>query len=157
MSTIKNEVLEAQVKILSLRAAIHESGLKEDGLKKALTAVLAMERSLIAIMRHVKKGSDPATTGRTHELKTSTSPFMAVRRGEKTFEVRVNDRDFQVGDILKLWCFDEGLHTGHWVSVLVTYVIDFRPAGTEADLVGMSIDIIDHGYDGEKDDSPIPF
>ena len=38
----------------------------------------------------------------THTLKTISRYFHAVARGEKTFEVRRNDRAFQTGDILKL-------------------------------------------------------
>lgn len=39
---------------------------------------------------------------RTHELKTWPIYFAAVRDGSKTFEVRKNDRDFAVGDVLRL-------------------------------------------------------
>lgn len=42
----------------------------------------------------------------THELKTWTEYFRAVRAGNKPFEVRKNDRDFKVGDILALKEFD---------------------------------------------------
>lgn len=38
----------------------------------------------------------------THTLKTVSRYFYAVKRGEKTFEVRRNDRAFQTGDTLKL-------------------------------------------------------
>lgn len=37
-----------------------------------------------------------------HELKTEHPYFEAVLRGDKTFEVRRNDRDFQTGDTLSL-------------------------------------------------------
>lgn len=38
----------------------------------------------------------------THKLKTLPPYWDAVRRGEKTFEVRRDDRGFQKGDILEL-------------------------------------------------------
>lgn len=38
----------------------------------------------------------------THELKTVEQYFDAVARGDKTFEVRKNDRAFQTGDVLIL-------------------------------------------------------
>lgn len=43
----------------------------------------------------------------THELKTLDIYFDAVARGEKTFEVRRNDRAFQTGDTLKLISVNE--------------------------------------------------
>ena len=41
-----------------------------------------------------------------HELKTIEPFFSEVRDGLKTFEVRKDDRDFQVGDFLKLRKYD---------------------------------------------------
>lgn len=37
-----------------------------------------------------------------HDLKTEGVFFDAVKRGEKTFEVRRNDRFFQLGDTVRL-------------------------------------------------------
>jgi hypothetical protein len=39
---------------------------------------------------------------RTHELKTDPDVFQALTEGEKTYEIRRDDRGFQVGDILIL-------------------------------------------------------
>lgn len=38
----------------------------------------------------------------THDLKTDPGVFADVLSGAKTFEIRFNDRDFQVGDTLRL-------------------------------------------------------
>ena len=38
----------------------------------------------------------------THELKTLAPYWDAVNRGEKTFEVRRDDRGYRKGDVLKL-------------------------------------------------------
>ncbi len=38
-----------------------------------------------------------------HRLKCWRSNFLDIVDGKKPFEVRVNDRDYRVGDILELW------------------------------------------------------
>lgn len=45
-----------------------------------------------------------------HELKTDPDFFEMVKSGEKTFELRFNDRGFQVGDTLVL---RKTLHEGY--------------------------------------------
>ncbi len=42
----------------------------------------------------------------THYLKTQPQFFFAVRRGDKNFEVRKDDRAYQAGDTLVLEYFD---------------------------------------------------
>ena len=37
-----------------------------------------------------------------HELKIAPAYYDAIKRGDKTFEVRRDDRGFQKGDVLKL-------------------------------------------------------
>lgn len=43
---------------------------------------------------------------KTHELKTWSKPFEAILKGEKTYEIRKEDRSFEVGDSLLLKEFD---------------------------------------------------
>lgn len=47
---------------------------------------------------------------KTHELKLDIKYFDDVKSGKKNFEIRKNDRDFQVGDILELKAFKEGYY-----------------------------------------------
>lgn len=47
--------------------------------------------------------SEPRTIERrVHELKVHFDFWYPLERGEKPFEIRYNDRDFQVGDVLVL-------------------------------------------------------
>lgn len=47
----------------------------------------------------------------THTLKTWATAWEAIRSGEKTFEVRRNDRFFQRGDTVRLVWQEDGNHT----------------------------------------------
>lgn len=39
---------------------------------------------------------------KTHELKCIDPHFTALKWGRKTFEIRRNDRDYKIGDLIKL-------------------------------------------------------
>jgi hypothetical protein len=66
-----------------------------------------------------------------HELKTWPVYFEAMRAGYKTFEYRLNDRDFQPGDILALREYtptqpdgnSTESYTGRTMRVRVTYIV----------------------------------
>src|SRR5688572_2161648 len=72
-----------------------------------------------------------------HELKAWPEPFAALLSGAKVHEVRRNDRDFMVGDTLRLREWDPGIrhqvgavtimerlagYTGRETTRLVTYI-----------------------------------
>lgn len=61
-----------------------------------------------------------------HYLKTWPLYFAAVWRGQKQFEVRKNDRNFQKGDVLILeeWDPDTKEYCGRSVRAIVTYVLE---------------------------------
>lgn len=69
-----------------------------------------------------------AWTGRLHDLKTWPEFFEAVEDGRKTFEVRVNDRDYQVGDglLLREWSPETKDYSGRAVTRIVSYLVTDR-------------------------------
>lgn len=63
---------------------------------------------------------------REHHLKIYNKYFDAVVDGSKTFEIRENDRNFQVGDVLVLIEIDETRKaTGNSIVKEVTYLTNF--------------------------------
>lgn len=60
-----------------------------------------------------------------HDLKCWPSPFEAVWEGKKRFEWRMNDRDYRVGDLLRLreWSPISEQYTGREVVAGVTYML----------------------------------
>lgn len=61
---------------------------------------------------------------RIHNLKCDPEPFAAVKAGDKTHEVRVNDRNYRVGDVLRLNEYDRGtlLFSSDFWEGVVTHV-----------------------------------
>lgn len=61
-----------------------------------------------------------------HELKIKPEYFSSVRDGEKTFEVRKNDRPFEIGDYAAFIEINESgtYYTGRALLMRITYVLD---------------------------------
>jgi len=63
-----------------------------------------------------------------HRLKLSFKYYEESEKGIKNFEIRKNDRDFKVGDILELreWIYgcDGGKYTGNAHFKIITYILD---------------------------------
>lgn len=57
------------------------------------------------------------------EKKILPEYYAAVCRGEKTFELRKDEDNVQVGDILDLREWDGEKYTGHKITRIVTYVL----------------------------------
>ena len=90
---------------------------------------------------------------RYHRLKTLAPYWERVQSGEKTFEIRKNDRDFQVGDILELEYYNpnEQIQTVQAVynynppSIIRTeikYIFNGGKFGLDVDYCVMAIEII---------------
>ncbi len=62
-----------------------------------------------------------------HSLKTERKFFEATWAGKKTFEIRVNDRGFKVGDDVILTEIDgEGMEeTGRMIGFRIAFLTDF--------------------------------
>ena len=51
-----------------------------------------------------------------HELKIKYEYLKEVQAGRKTFELRKNDRDYQVGDLIKFNCIDGDYQVGDLIK-----------------------------------------
>lgn len=74
-----------------------------------------------------------------HELKILPKYFEKVIKMEKKFEIRKDDRNFKVGDFLKLKEFN-GEYTGRDCVVEVTYKMNGGEYGLEKGFCVMSIE-----------------
>lgn len=58
-----------------------------------------------------------------HSLKTLQPYFNDVKSGSKTFEIRKNDRNFEIGDTILLQEYHDGGYTGAVIRRIITYVL----------------------------------
>ena len=87
----------------------------------------------------------------THELKTWPVYWDAIARGDKTFDVRRDDRGFQKGDVLKLWKFDpdkgyvrdQKNRDGYVLGRQITFILTGGQFGIEPGYVVMGFSNID--------------
>lgn len=80
-----------------------------------------------------------------HELKILPKYYEKVRDGEKRFEIRKDDRNFKVGDIIRLCEHDGKLFTGKDLLYDITYKLDGGEYGLEKGYCILSIK--PHGSD----------
>jgi hypothetical protein len=65
---------------------------------------------------------------KTHKLKTVNPHFKEVWEGNKTFEIRRDDRSFEVGDMLILQEYIMlDVYTGREVNLCVTHILKNAP------------------------------
>ena len=88
-----------------------------------------------------------------HALKIYPEYFDEVRKGNKRFELRKNDRNFRVGDCLALNEWDGERYTGRWILAKVNYMMNPNDVMTcQGGYVLMSIDLIgNHEWEVEND------
>lgn len=84
----------------------------------------------------------------THALKTWPEYFAALASGEKTFEIRRNDRPFKIGDklLLQEWDPKHEQYTGSELTMRITYILsgDVNKFGLFADYCVMGIKEIEN-------------
>lgn len=63
---------------------------------------------------------------KSHKLKCEIEYFQKVLSGDKNFELRFNDRNFQEGDqlILEEWDKENQQYTGYSTSRIVLYMLE---------------------------------
>jgi hypothetical protein len=63
-----------------------------------------------------------------HELKTWPQFYEVVANGTKNFEMRLNDREFRIGDMLRLCEFDPEVNTysGRSCDRRIKYILSWR-------------------------------
>ncbi len=83
-----------------------------------------------------------------HQLKCWDEFMMDVATGKKSFEVRKNDRGFNVGDtlILKGWNNYFAEYTEQFIEAEVTYILNGGAWGIEEGNVVMGIKVITYNF-----------
>lgn len=82
----------------------------------------------------------------THNLKTLPEYWHAVKRGEKTFEVRKDDRGFQVGDTLRLFCgVSQQYMEREYSDYRITYMLPGGQFGIEPGYVVLGLGDVEGG------------
>lgn len=59
-----------------------------------------------------------------HNLKITPEYFEKVIEGVKKFEIRYNDRNYKLEDILTLEEYDKGGYTGRYINTEVIYILE---------------------------------
>ncbi len=82
-----------------------------------------------------------------HDLKTWLIPFAALWAGLKFYEIRNNDRAYEVGDLLRLreYNHESEVYTGRYILAQVTYMTVGGTFGLSPDLCVMSIRELERG------------
>lgn len=85
---------------------------------------------------------------KVHELKTYPQYFRKTLYGKKSFEIRLNDRDFKVDDVILLREWDGTKFTGREIRGVITYILSDKFIGLEKGYVAISLGSLQHKYCG---------
>ena len=83
-----------------------------------------------------------------HELKTYPHYFKQSIEGKKLFEIRLNDRNFQVGDIVILKEWDNIKYSGRELRGVIKYILDDKFIGIAKGYVALSLEFFNGGTHG---------
>ena len=80
---------------------------------------------------------------KVHDLKAWPKPFQAIWDGHKRFEYRLNDRNFQVWDTLRLleWDPETKRCTGREIEAYVSHILRAPDFGMREGYVAMSLKV----------------
>ena len=89
-----------------------------------------------------------------HNLKVWAPYFEELSTGSKTFEARKNDRNFKVGDTLRLLEFNPKtqLHTGRALFATVSYMLEGGQFGIMKGFVVMGLTMLQNKLKSEEND-----
>ena len=71
-------------------------------------------------MEHLPSDDGP----KVHQIELAATFYGDVAAGRKTFELRKNDRDYRVGQVLELMEFHDGSHTGRVIHADIVYMLE---------------------------------
>jgi len=75
-----------------------------------------------------------------HDLKCETEYYQAVEKGIKTFEVRLNDREYTVGDMVNIYETVQGVYTGRQLAQKeIIYILGGGQFGIQKGYVVMQL------------------
>ena len=82
-----------------------------------------------------------------HELKSHPIPFRDVVNGLKTYEIRVDDRDYRVGDVLVLkeWYPDTQSFSGAIVTCGILHKTPGGAWGLPSELCVLGVEVLPGG------------
>ena len=77
-----------------------------------------------ATLQQTKKITERNRVMQIHELKISPKYFEDVKSDKKRFEIRKDDRDYKVGDLITLKEYENGQYTGREIkNIPIIYIL----------------------------------